>query len=853
MRRIFLVCSLTLSILIALSLAAMPIKAANTITVTTTSDTIDNGDGLCSLREAVIAANTDAAFGGCVGGSGADTITFDAGLSYPVTIVLTQTGANEDAALTGDLDISGTLTIDGPGAPLLTIDGNQSDRVFEIRSGARVTAHGFTVQHGNPGSADGGGFLIDQTGVLTLTTSVIYSNTAASGGGLKTFGTLRMYDSTVEGNHGGGVRNESGLLTLTNVDVISNTGEFGVTNSGGPLTYNTGLVSGNQSGGIKNFSNSAGAELTNLTVMHNTGSGVSNSGATFATALALINSQVMSNTAATGAGVTNNGDSASLSIYRSRIAYNVATASGGGVWNWGAMSIISSTIDHNTAGSGAGMRHNKGNITLINDTLSFNAATGNGGGLYADSGASSLLTNVTIDSNHTHGAPDTGGNLFLDDTSLALKNTIVSNSGPEGNCGFNPPGFVNSGGYNLDSGTTCGLAATGDITNTNPLLGPLQDNGGTTPTQALLSGSPAIDHGTNNGCPSTDQRGLARPQGLNCDIGAYESSDATPLYTLTLANAGNGSGSVTKAPNFTTYLSGTMVTLTALPHTGSNFAGWSGSIGGTTNPVSLTMNADKIVTATFDLVTHTLNVNVVGSGAVVHYPDQPSYFYGTSVVLTATAAADYVFAGWSGSASGMANPLTVLMNADKTITATFVPISYTVTVNTVGNGTVSKLPDQPSYLPGTIVTLTATPNTGSSFAGWSGSIGGLTNPIAITLNANKVVTATFVLGQLPIGDAGQSQIVKSHQPVTLDGSASYDPDNRLPLIFGWRQIDGEPVIMSSLAISRPTFTAPGVITETHVLTFSLIVTNALGLSSEPSTVNLTVEAYRSFLPLLLKE
>ena len=191
------------------------------------------------------------------------------------------------------------------------------------------------------------------------------------------------------------------------------------------------------------------------------------------------------------------------------------------------MSIVSSTIDHNTASNGAGIRHNKGNLALTNDTISFNAATNNGGGLYSEDNA--LLTNVTVDSNQTNGAPDTGGSLYLDNSSLSLKNTIVSNSGPEGNCGFNPPVFVNSVDHNLDSGTTCGFAATGDITNTNPLLGPLQDNGGSTPTQALQPNSPAIDHGTNSGCPATDQRGLHRPQGTGCDIGAYEVGDFADL------------------------------------------------------------------------------------------------------------------------------------------------------------------------------------------------------------------------------------------------------------------------------------------------------------------------------------
>jgi hypothetical protein len=94
-----------------------------------------------------------------------------------------------------------------------------------------------------------------------------------------------------------------------------------------------------------------------------------------------------------------------------------------------------------------------------------------------------------------------------------------STSGP--NC----TGPINeSRGYNLDSGTTCGLTKTTDLTNTNAMLGSLANNGGPTLTMALLPGSPAIDHGGTaaNGCPATDQRGVSRPQGPACDIGAYE-------------------------------------------------------------------------------------------------------------------------------------------------------------------------------------------------------------------------------------------------------------------------------------------------------------------------------------------
>jgi hypothetical protein len=83
---------------------------------------------------------------------------------------------------------------------------------------------------------------------------------------------------------------------------------------------------------------------------------------------------------------------------------------------------------------------------------------------------------------------------------------------------------VTSGGYNLDSGDSCQFNRPGDLSNTDPRLGPLQDNGGPTQTEALMPGSSAIDAVGNEACPppTTDQRGVTRPQGPRCDVGAFE-------------------------------------------------------------------------------------------------------------------------------------------------------------------------------------------------------------------------------------------------------------------------------------------------------------------------------------------
>lgn len=527
MRRIVLAGSLSIALLIAWWLSFAPTRAASTIMVTTTADTLDNTDGLCSLREAVIAANSDSAVGGCPSGSGVDTIQFNPALAYPATFVLTRSGANEDSSLTGDLDISGTLTISGSGASAIIVDGYGADRVFDIFPAARVTISGVTIRNGNPGGgASGGGVVVGLTGILTLTSSAVENNMASTGGGIRVLGSLRLSDSVVQSNHGGGIRNDGGGLTLRNVNVIGNTGGYGVDNRQGSLSFNGGLVIGNQ-GGVYNYNSFSGASLSNLTIMGNSGSGVYNTGGPSAVVLTLSQSQVMSNTAPAGAGVRNDGLGATMNIYNTRIANNTATGSAGGVWNYGAMTIISSTVDHNLALSGAGIRNNKGSLYLTNDTISFNTASDNGGGIYSE--ASATLVNVTVDSNRTNGDPGTGGSLFVDNSSMSLKNTIVSGGGAEGNCGYNLPAFLISVGHNLDSDITCGLTAAGDFSNANPLLGSLQDNGGATPTQALEPGSPAIDHGMNSSCPSTDQRGLARPQGAACDIGAYEAGGSADL------------------------------------------------------------------------------------------------------------------------------------------------------------------------------------------------------------------------------------------------------------------------------------------------------------------------------------
>jgi uncharacterized repeat protein (TIGR02543 family) len=121
------------------------------------------------------------------------------------------------------------------------------------------------------------------------------------------------------------------------------------------------------------------------------------------------------------------------------------------------------------------------------------------------------------------------------------------------------------------------------------------------------------------------------------------------------------------------------------------------------------------------------------------------------VTLTATPATGWSFSGWSGSndlASTTANPTTITMNGNETVTATFTQIKYTLTVQIIGQGSVTASPQQSTYASGTVVTLIPTPATGWSFSGWSGSndlASNSANPTTIAMNDNETVTAAFIL------------------------------------------------------------------------------------------------------------
>ena len=220
-------------------------------------------------------------------------------------------------------------------------------------------------------------------------------------------------------------------------------------------------------------------------------------------------------------------------------------------------------------------------------------------------------------------------------------------------------------------------------------------------------------------------------------------------YTLSVGKVGEGS--VSFNPIGGSYDAGTEVKLTATPETGWKFVGWSGDAEGSTNTLTVKMTKNMSITATFEKIQaqkYTLSTKKVGDGFLTINPPGGSYDADTIVKVSATAADGWKFVGWSGDIDSSANPLSVTMSKDISITATFEKItsqkySLTVKVDPPGGGSVSLDPVGGTYDAGTIVKVSATAETGWKFVGWSDGASGSANPLTVTMTKNMEITATF--------------------------------------------------------------------------------------------------------------
>lgn len=217
-------------------------------------------------------------------------------------------------------------------------------------------------------------------------------------------------------------------------------------------------------------------------------------------------------------------------------------------------------------------------------------------------------------------------------------------------------------------------------------------------------------------------------------------------FTLTVDVLGNGS--VTVTPNQGSYNNGQVVTLQAVPSPGFLFIAWAGDLTGSAATQQLVMNSDKSVQAIFQVSCYPLNTAVAPAGwGTVSVSPAPNcgtqYAHGTVVTLTAAPATGRLFGEWSGSLSATSNPVSLAMTGPRSITANFLLQQFTLTTNVVGNGTISVSPSATTYPWGSTAQLTAVPNPGVMFLGWSGDLTGTANPATLTFDSNKTVTASF--------------------------------------------------------------------------------------------------------------
>ena len=244
-----------------------------------------------------------------------------------------------------------------------------------------------------------------------------------------------------------------------------------------------------------------------------------------------------------------------------------------------------------------------------------------------------------------------------------------------------------------------------------------------------------------------------------------------PRYTLAVTTVGGGTVSGNTQSN---YLRGTTVNLSAAPAAGWEFLSWTGDASDTSNTVSVVMDRNKSVTARFALIPrYTLTATTVGSGTVSGNT-QSNYERGTTVYLTNAPAASWEFLSWSGDASGTSSTVSVVMDRNKSVTAQFRQFLFTLTVTTVGSGTVSGN-TQSNYFRGTNVNLTAEPTPGWYFQNWSGDASGTSRNVSVVMNWDKSVAACFAPLTLLAVTAGGGTI-------TANPTSNYVQDSTVVLM-----------------------------------------------------------------------
>ncbi|MEA2461943.1 MAG: large repetitive protein, partial [Actinomycetota bacterium] len=426
-------------------------------------------------------------------------------------------------------------------------------------------------------AGNNGGAIYNSSGDLNVSSSSLSNNVAGEfgdGGAIyNSDNTLSVVDSTVSdnlaGDSGGGLYNDGDLVRVVRSHVDGNTAQANDSGceycdfeaaqccgaGGGGAIYqdnNELKVVDSTIDGNRSLSDAGGIYANDITVVKD--SAISNNrssfdgGGIYVDDVTTITGSDLSDNRAfnDGGGVY---AAFSFNLSNSTVTGNRATNQGGGLYEGFSQTskTLNSTIADNHAYTGGGFAFGNnccGERNLIrNSTISSNQATNRGGGISNDSAALRIHSS-TITGNTAPSGSGAGISSGSEDTEL--KNTILAlNAG--GNC----DGSVGSAGNNLTNSAELGACFSSDIDDqygVDPLLAPLaSDPAGSTPTHALLPGSPAIDAGDQDGCPDVDQRGMDRPADGNgdgkalCDVGAYEVAGSgtevlTPDYFVDTTN-----------------------------------------------------------------------------------------------------------------------------------------------------------------------------------------------------------------------------------------------------------------------------------------------------------------------------
>jgi hypothetical protein len=485
-------------------------------------------------------------------------------------------GNGGPGAYGGALRNDGNMTISGS-----TFTGNVADTggaIYNIRT-LMVSNSGFSANTTNPPFTQGrGGGAIFNSATLTIDNSAFSGNVGDYGGGILNDGTLLARRSTFSQNFGlydgGAILDEGGTSTIQSCSFSGNAAEStGAIHSDGPLTISDSTLSGN-SDGLAAFGASAvwanQLTMSNCTILGNR----AQEQVTIFIGAGTISSCAISGNR-TGSGVATILVGGTVTISDCTITGNNGLEAGA-IFNNGALTLDACTISGNQALIAGGIS-NHGTLIVSNCTMSGN----NGYGPVLAVGAIAnldtvMVLNSTIANNTSLRDAAIGGQLYSGPfgqtnygSIFQLRNTIVSGDGSSPNFVTGANGKFVSLGHNLSSDDASGfLTGPGDLISRDPLLGPLQDNGGPILTMALLSGSPAIDAGDNADAPAFDQRGPGFPRIVAgvIDIGAFEVQS-----TLATRFQISAPAQVTSGTPFD-------VTVTALDPYGVTAAGYLGTV-----------------------------------------------------------------------------------------------------------------------------------------------------------------------------------------------------------------------------------------------------------------------------------